>query len=353
MQTIFLSDRLVSIGSARTTRDGYLAATARVARSGIQEYIGHEIGLATDEIFRVYRPEDEVFSDDTMRTFAHRPITIDHPPEAVTANNWKQHAVGYSGGDVVRDGEKVDVQLLLTDSAAIAAYNAGKRELSMGYECEIDWAAGVTDSGEHYDAIQRKIRNNHIAMVDRGRAGSDIRIKDTHTGGDTMPERKITVDGITIDVTDQGAQVIEKLQKQIVDHAAVLDAAKAEHDKAVAAKDAEIATKDAEIDALKAQVMTADAMDKAIAERADLIGKAKRVADIDYAGMNASEIRAAAVKARIGDAAKDKSDAYIEARFDVLLETLTDKKPDEKKPIEDAQTAYEARIRDAWKGGAK
>lgn len=351
--SIHLNDRLEPVGSVRITRDGYLAATARVARSGIQEYYGHELGLMSDDLFKVYRPEDEVFSEETMRTFAHRPITIDHPGEAVTADNWKQYAAGYSGGDVVRDGEKVDVQLLLTDSVAISAYKSGKRELSMGYDCEIDWTAGVTDSGEHYDAIQRKIRNNHIAMVDRGRAGHEIRFKDTTTGGNTMPERKITVDGITIDVTDQGAQVIEKLQKQIADHAEVLESLNTKHAGVIATKDAEIATKDGEIDALKAKVMDAEAMDKAIAERVELIGKAKRVADIDYAGMNAAEIRSAAVKARIGDAAKDKSEAYIEARFDVLLETLTDKKPEAQKPVEDAQEAYEARIRDAWKGDAK
>ena len=133
--------------------------------------------------------------------------------------------------------------------------------------------------------------------------------------------RKVVIDGLTIETTDQGAQAIEKLQKQLTDADKAQSDAKTQHDAAIAAKDKEIATKDGEIDKLKGEVMDAEALDKAVTERADLIGKAKSIADADYTGKSPADIRKAAVVAKLGDEAiKDKSDAYIEARFDVLCE---------------------------------
>jgi hypothetical protein len=47
-----------------------------------------------------------------------------------------------------------------------------KRELSLGYECDIEDAPGVTVTGERYDCIQKNIRYNHLAIVKKGRAGN-------------------------------------------------------------------------------------------------------------------------------------------------------------------------------------
>ena len=77
-----LFDR-AEVGNVRTTADGYLVGEAKVARTGIQEYLADELGLtdrAGDEIIRVYRPEGEVFSKDSLASYAFRPVTIDHPP---------------------------------------------------------------------------------------------------------------------------------------------------------------------------------------------------------------------------------------------------------------------------------
>nr|WP_274425516.1 DUF2213 domain-containing protein [Chelativorans sp. YIM 93263] len=86
---------------------------------------------------RVYRPGTEVFSTDSFNTYAHRPVTLDHPDQVVTADNWKDYAIGQTGGDVVRDGEFVRVPLVLMGSKAIDAVENGKRELSMGYSAEL------------------------------------------------------------------------------------------------------------------------------------------------------------------------------------------------------------------------
>ena len=77
------------VSGTRMTKDGYLVADVRVARTGIQQYLAREIGLNRDGIVNVYRPEETVFSKDSMATFSGKPVTMLHPPEAVTADNWR------------------------------------------------------------------------------------------------------------------------------------------------------------------------------------------------------------------------------------------------------------------------
>lgn len=320
---MFLTDR-VSAGQVRRTGDGYLVADARVARTGIQDYLGSELGRPDLPIVRVYRPEAEVFSADAMRSYAHRPMTNNHPKEMVTAATWKDVAVGQTGGDVVRDGEFVTVPMVLMDAAAIRDYEAGKRELSMGYSAEIVFDAGTTPDGQQYDAIQKGLRMNHLALVDRARGGDALRIGDDNPRKSTMNEiktRTVLVDGLSVETTDAGAQAIAKLQKDVNDATALYVKACDDNKAAIAAKDAELAKKDAEIDSLKGKVLTDAQIDERVQNRADLIATAKQIADADYTGKSETEIRKIAVVAKLGDAAvKDKPDAYVQARFDILAE---------------------------------
>src|SRR5699024_6928912 len=143
---MFTDSLQIADGSMRRTEDGYLAATALVARGGnVQRYTGAEMGEPDREYVDVYRPDGEVFSPQTMKSFAHRPLTNNHPSENVDAENWREYAVGYSGDEVARDGDYIRVPLLLTDADTIAAMEGGKRELSMGYRSEIEWRDGTTD----------------------------------------------------------------------------------------------------------------------------------------------------------------------------------------------------------------
>ena len=68
--------------------------------------------------------------------------------------------------------------------------------------------------------------------------------------------------------------------------------------------------------------MLSDAdLDARVQARADLIATAKSIHDADYAGKSDADIRKAAVVGKLGDAAvKDKPEAYIAARFDILAE---------------------------------
>jgi hypothetical protein len=102
----------VTIKGTRLRDDGYLVVDARVARTGIQRYLGSEVGRPDLAVVDVYRPEAEVFSADAMASFAHRPVTDDHPKGAVTADNWKQLSVGQTDGEIKRDGDFLRIPLM-------------------------------------------------------------------------------------------------------------------------------------------------------------------------------------------------------------------------------------------------
>lgn len=365
----------VSIAGTRRRDDGYLVADARVARTGVQLYAGYEVGKPEMAVVRVYRPDTEVFSRDTMASFAHRPVTNDHPAEPVTSDNWKVHAVGNTADEIARDGSFVRVPLMVSDAAAIADIEKGKRELSAGYTCDLAFEAGQTADGEAYDAIQKNIRANHVAIVQRGRAGSEVRIGDagkwgaspiTHTNDKELRSmenalRTVVVDGLSVQTTDQGAQAIAKLQNDLASSAAKLSDAEKAHTEAIAAKDAEIAKAHAERDAANAKVLDAAALDKLVQARGDLIATAKAIAaDVKTDGLSDADIRKAVVIAKLGDeVVKDKPAAYIDARFDILAEDAAKNadpvraalQSQDRAPLtnDNGQDAYEKRLADAWK----
>lgn len=417
------------IGSPRITRDGYMVVTAKVARTGIQDYNGHELGRPDLGTVHVYRPESAVFDKAAMASFAWRPVTNDHPGALVDSKNWKKFSVGITGDSVARDGDYLTVPFTLMDQAAIDVVASGKRALSMGYLAEITFDSGTTPSGEAYDAVMGGLSGNHLAIVDKARAGASCVIGDSwttepptpspptpaenHTMADSQSLRTVTVDGLSISVTDQGAQMIERLQAQLRDalgnstalqgtHATALAALRTEHAAAIAAKDgamgvtkaeatraveakdgelaalkatsdAAIATKDGEIAALKTQMPDATKLDDLLADRSRVIDSAKTIlgAAFDPRGKSDADIRRLAVTKRLGDATMvGKSDDFVSAAFDTLSivqagttradpvrDALRTQQPQRTSgDITDGERAFDANLefmRNAWRTPAK
>ncbi len=319
---MFLSDRLTIDGSPRRTTDGYLAAVANVARTGIQEYLGSEIGKPEMGVVRVYRPAESVFDDAAMQSMAHRPITINHPSVPVTAENWKQYSVGMVGDEIDgRDGKFIRVPLVLMDASAIREFEGGKRQLSMGYTCDIDWTAGVTADGLNYDAVQRNIRANHLAVVSAARGGPELKIGDSH-----MTTRAVLVDGISIDLPVKDADI---LARYMTTTTALADEFKKKSEKSeedLAEEKKKSMAKDAEIVTLKTQLADATDATKIAArdaDRAAVITKAKSILG-DKAvtdGRTVDDIRKQVVSARVGDAAKDWTADQVAISFATLAST--------------------------------
>lgn len=330
----------LTLDGTHKRRDGYLVADAKVARTGIQIYSGTEVGRPDLKTVRVYRAEDQVFSKASMASFANIPVTNDHPPEVVTADNWAKYAKGQTGEDVARDGEALRIPLMIADGATIADIEAGKRELSNGYMCDLNWDGGTTPSGEEYDAEQINIIGNHVAVVQAGRAGSEFRIGD---GANDGGKERNSWGPSPITHADEKETSMSTLQTVVLgdkavkvdpSDVAIIDAFKADtaqaladsntaHKTALDAKDTELAAKDSEIEELKAKVLDDAAIDALVDTKAKLVADAKLIApDVKTEGLSLGDIRKAVVSDKIGaDKIADKSDAYIDARFDGLLET--------------------------------
>ena len=144
---------------------------------------------------RELRPPEEVMHPDALASFALVPVTNEHPPEALTADNAKQYSVGSVSESVAPEGDRVRATLMITDADAIAALDAGRSELSCGYTADVVIEPG-TWQGQRYDAKQTNIRGNHVALVDAGRAGPTCSIRMDAT--DVAQE--ITMDSVMIEV---------------------------------------------------------------------------------------------------------------------------------------------------------
>ena len=154
---------------SRREPEGYLLClNVPVARTGTQEYLPEELGLPAGSgppgLIPVIRPEEEVFSKETIASFEGMPVTNDHPPDGVDIGNIK----------ALQDLLLAD--LIITDPVLIGLIMDGKREISCGYTYEL-----CEENGKY---IQRRIRGNHVAVVDAGRAGPRVSIKDQR------PERR-------------------------------------------------------------------------------------------------------------------------------------------------------------------
>lgn len=218
---MYFTDAL-TLDAPRRTRDGFMAVRAKAARVGVYDYLGSEIdpenrhGLRDKGVVKVLRDEATVFDKAAAQSFIGKPVTDDHPTQAVTADNWRQHARGTVMG-AIRDGDYLAFDLLLTDADAIAKVDSGKRELSNGYAASLEFGDFAAPDGTKCVARQTSIQGNHVALVDRGRAGPECRISDA-ARCDSAP--RSIFDSLT---TDGAAEAIAWLKKAIALHKKHMD----------------------------------------------------------------------------------------------------------------------------------
>lgn len=363
---MLLQDHRVEIADgARITRDGYLVAEALVARANnIQTYRAAELGLndrEPDAVVRIFRPEEEVFARDALSSLAHRPITINHPAGDVGAENWKRLAVGDTGDEIIRDGERIRVPIKVMDSEAIDSIRTSHREFSLGYNLTLDMTPGE-HAGQAYDGVARSIRYNHLAAVRAARGGPELRIVDERPDPKEKAVKKIVLDGLQVDLTDADAvtAAIEKLQGQ----AKAADEAKDKALADVAALTTDKATLEAKVATLEKQVadaaITPAKLRDAAKAYAVVVGKAKALGVQIADDMDEPAIMKAVVSAKLGDVAKDWTDDQIAVSFATLAKDV--KAGDEKPGVtpihapaavtDEANKAYDEMVNDltsAWK----
>jgi hypothetical protein len=346
------------------TAEGFLQGRAVLTSVGVFTYKRAD-GTTVAEL----RLPEEVFNADTMNSMNGKPITNDHPASLVTADNAKELQVGSigsnpsswidsyalsykeqnrEGGTTASDGIHVANDLLITDGATIDEIIAGKRALSMGYTCDIEDAEGVW-AGVEYNAIQRNIKYNHLAIVDKARAGDAavihldsadaIQIENTNKqnpyGGKSM--KKINLDGIEYEGEDRLVEMFAATKKRADEAEAQLTKKEAEWKADTAAKisamEADRDTHKERADAAEAKVKELEAakldeakLDAAIEARVGLLESA-RLAGVEVKKTDKAEnIKKAVVTAVFPKANFDgKTSVYIDARYDAAVEALADR----------------------------
>lgn len=360
---------------------------ASIARTGIQHYTD-----ADGSIRREYRPEQEVASPESLASFAGKAITSEHPPVLLDSANTKDYQVGFSGTEVVYDNGFVKAVMTVTDQEAIQRIMRGDaREVSAGYRVNYDPTPGVTDGGEHYDGIQKEIIGNHIAIVRRGRAGPQVRLHlDRQDAADpslfsneiTTMSAKVVFDGAEFEVSESVALAITKeredakmsyedMKKKYDELVSAADSMKSEMDAMEQELKGKMDSAEGRADALAEQVEELKGeleaakqinLDSMVEERVALVEKAKSVLDsaYEFSGKTDREVMVDAIKAVRGDsvAVDEKSDDYVLAMFDTIVETgrsdsaTTDELRKVVASIASpvaAPSSYMERLQNAWK----
>lgn len=308
-----------------------LRVDGHFSRTGIQTY-GDGAGGSTRE----YRSADEVFADASLRSLQAMPVTVRHPQGVggqVTPDNWRELAakgvvVGNSGDSVGKsdDGVHTSGSLWLHDADAIRRVQGGElKELSVGYTAQVEPTPGMTPDGEHYDALQTNILGNHIALLGGGEArggptvrildaAGHVRFDDTDPPKETAPMKRVTIEidgnAYELEVNDNSDLALAYVRADKLDEvAAATSVLQAKLDAMTEERDG--LTKQLDPKALAA---TAATRVKVLTDAATVAGK-----DVADEG-DLSAIRCAALTAR-GIDVTDKSDAYLEARFDAALES--------------------------------
>lgn len=216
------------------TGEGFLICkNVPIARTGTQEYLGREMGLSgadADRIIAVSRSPDDVFSESALASFEGKPVTNDHPPGLIGPDDVKNYEMGHAQNIRRGSGEWADymiADLHIHDRDLIDAIQNGKREISCGYECDYVKNADGTYS-------QKNIIGNHVAVVDRGRAGKRAAILDSDKNKAKQPERKaMSKKGLFFKLFGQAVKdkSPEEIEQLAMDAAAAMDADEAEEKK--------------------------------------------------------------------------------------------------------------------------
>lgn len=295
------SDR---IDSQRTTdiNDFVEIKNNPLSKVGIFNYTGASIGAPDKgKMYKVYRPAVELSDPETINSFKLIPWTDNHPSSLLGPSEKGYTAPeekgieGVVGEDVYFDNDTLYGNIKIFSDRLKRLIEDGKEELSCGYKCIYKFVSGMYN-GEYYDAIQTKIRGNHLALVNDGRMGSEVAVMDSYTFTiDSkeliMTDKKDAVDNKATDAKD-AAPTMDALAKGLKD---VTDAvAKLTQDKT--AKDAKDAADAACAKDAKAKDDSTEQDDPDMEGEDKKAKDAKGAKDSKASGMDAKEVEAVVSK---------------------------------------------------------
>ena len=326
---------LGKLGRVRRTGAGGIRVESRMTRVGVLKYPRKD-----GTIVRELRPPDEVFADESIASLEGVPVTRLHPATMVTTRNYRDHQIGHVADGVRQEEIFLASDLVVHDEESIGEVDSGGlKEISAGYKAYLDARPGRFDErtgeygpdvadGQEYDAVQRRIRYNHVALgpPNWGRAGAAVSLRlddDGHLSFDDADQEatvaKVRIDGIEYEA---GSEPAMQAQQKVIDRAEKAgkdaDAARAKLDEERGKMDAragELAKREAAVtEATKPEAIAAR-----VAARTALEADARKLGGADL------KIDAAATDRQVMELAivtKDKaakfdglSDDYVRGMF--------------------------------------
>jgi len=198
------------ITSVEKTPQGFLKVPGFATRCGVFPYIDAE-----GKVRRELRHPDDVFAPESLASLKNAVVTLEHPPVMVEPSNFAEYSVGYTTDRVDVNRDLVEVDLIIANADAVnAVENNGLRELSAGYVADLDEEGGDYN-GAAYDFRQRNIRYNHVALVKRGRAGPEVRLRmdsaDAAMQDTSMDLKKVIISGEEVELPAHLAAVVQEM----------------------------------------------------------------------------------------------------------------------------------------------
>ena len=347
------------------TTEGYLIVPATISRPGTQVYRASELVPSLDKLpghikptdnITVYRPPEEVFKPESVNSFKNIAVTNNHPPEFLNSKNHKTYSIGIVLSDVLADEKHVQGTIKVTDYDAVNEIKAGKVDISAGYHSNVTFEEGVTPDGENYQAIQRDIIGNHVAVVMRGRAGSEVCLADGLDDPSKESENR-AAEGKEIQHGTEASETREENKKKPKGEEEELGADNVPGSNASNpfGDEKEVVTGEVPVDKkkvktmdemkqelqdaftkideltksnsdLSSKIVDQDGIDKLVCDRMDLIDVCTQVSpELVHKGKSNYDLKKEVLTSKMPSISlEDKSQDYIDAAFDVIKSTLKD-----------------------------
>lgn len=315
----------------RTTLGG-ARVPATLTRTGVLNY---RRGDGT--VRRELRLPEEVFHADSLETLRGAPVTVGHPYEIgglLDAGTYRKFTVGHAE-DVRQDGKSlVAGNLVVQDGKTSDAIDRGElSEVSLGYQCKMDESPGVWN-GQAYDAIQRGIKYNHVALLAPGRSRADVGLRLDATDAVCVDDEgtimvKVKLDGKDFEFGSEAhiekiealhSAAVTKLDEKVTEKKEALKAVTSEKE----VLQGKLDSLQSKLDSVTAELAAANdpaALAARVNARVDLVSKARSIlgADVKLDDKSDRDIMIDVIRNDEADFNGDKrSDDYLRGRYESL-----------------------------------
>lgn len=162
-------------------QNGFLHVRCHISKACVNPYRGEEIpgwerlGLDRDKIYQLFRDPEALSAG--AGTFHNVPLMRGHPPGGVTSADENLEKIGSIANPEFKH-PYLDADVVVWNDTPIAGIETDTvRELSSSYGYTPVMEPGEFE-GTKYDGRMTAIHANHVALVEAGRAGSDVMVGD-------------------------------------------------------------------------------------------------------------------------------------------------------------------------------